>query len=1007
MKAWMNKLGGVLLASLLTVMLNGKAYANDEVPSEPPATEISEPAAAPVSEPAAVEAPVASESAPVAAPVAESQVAFPVVEVAPETSAAAPTVTESAPEAPAAAAESVSEPVADAVTEAPVTVGTEPPAAAADAVPAVEVTGSTDGIPEAEPVSLTENTPAPETETLSPAENVTEPLMLKTVMPAPVATEAAPAVSEEPGALEAVVPLRKTAAVSLNAVTATEPVPAAEDPAEDPGELAALPDLATALRTAPLAKSSESAGSEAPAQILSRLNDGTYVMVNYQDSSAAISTDNLVLTVLAAGLNRIASLSSGGSINIGGTGILLVDSLQYGSGGSLNLMPNTEQYGEDVSQAGSVAVFCKQEGTEKDYVFVNGAVPGRLDEAYTVEGCNLILPSGANLILSSIGRATETETGNVTYYSGFVSSEKIGEFQSGNYQMEEETAANLTIGNNASLVVQLGAEVTAISTSTASSGTNSDSVFPSLSVVGNGNLTVDGSFSSGILDIEADASLKGSGTVSADELNIYSPSCLNGSDVTIQSHDCTIFGSGTIDTLRLDRSDIYLNCGNDSVTINNVVSSCSEGNTNTLVTWNSMTLGDISITGKLALLTSYGYDASAAVNTLKGKVTGGTLHLGSGVYQLTDEFSCSALDTAYRHVTVYDYIGTSDSRKAPLLVNPATVAVTMPTTVNHTVGDQTVPCYQVPMIQVTATDSEGGYAGIESVIEEIKELEPLFIPVGKTANHLAAYHQALIDSVGGGDPEVVYELQYLENGIFRTVFLKDPRIDNDIAAFSGENLYLIRVSKVSSSPGGHGGGTATSTSVSYTGSGILGGAGAGSTTITIGGQTYDLSSASAVDLHPTGDSSSNPTPDPDPVPLVATVEETPDAPLIWAEVSPAVSADAASPAEAQYVVLALEGEKTLEELGGKATISMNYTLPAEYADQPLYVVFRNEDGSLTAIRATYSNITGLLRFLTDRLGTFMVVGFDFDGLEFSEEFYAALAQLDVLKDLAFAEYSPV
>ena len=120
-----------------------------------------------------------------------------------------------------------------------------------------------------------------------------------------------------------------------------------------------------------------------------------------------------------------------------------------------------------------------------------------------------------------------------------------------------------------------------------------------------------------------------------------------------------------------------------------------------------------------------------------------------------------------------------------------------------------------------------------------------------------------------------------------------------------------------------------------------------------------------------------------------------------------MSADAASPAEAQYVVLALEGEKTLAELGGKATVSMNYTLPAEYVDQPLYVVFRNEDGTLTAIRATYSNITGLLRFLTDRLGTFMVVGFDFDGLEFSEEFYAALAQLDVLKDLVFAEYSPV
>ena len=80
--------------------------------------------------------------------------------------------------------------------------------------------------------------------------------------------------------------------MSLNAVTASDSVSAAEDPAEP----AALPDLATALRTAPLAKSSESAGAEAPAQILSRLNDGTYVMVNYQDSSAAISTDNPVLT---------------------------------------------------------------------------------------------------------------------------------------------------------------------------------------------------------------------------------------------------------------------------------------------------------------------------------------------------------------------------------------------------------------------------------------------------------------------------------------------------------------------------------------------------------------------------------------------------------------------------------------------------------------------------------------------------------------------------------------
>ena len=82
-------------------------------------------------------------------------------------------------------------------------------------------------------------------------------------------------------------------------------------------------------------------------------------------------------------------------------------------------------------------------------------------------------------------------------------------------------------------------------------------------------------------------------------------------------------------------------------------------------------------------------------------------------------------------------------------------------------------------------------------------------------------------------------------------------------------------------------------------------------------------------------------------------------------------------------------------------------MPVEYTEKPLYVVFRNEDGSLTAFRASYSEITGLLRFITDRLGEFMVVGFDFDGIEFSEEFYAALAQLEGLENLIYAEYSPV
>ena len=62
------------------------------------------------------------------------------------------------------------------------------------------------------------------------------------------------------------------------------------------------------------------------------------------------------------------------------------------------------------------------------------------------------------------------------------------------------------------------------------------------------------------------------------------------------------------------------------------------------------------------------------------------------------------------------------------------------------------------------------------------------------------------------------------------------------------------------------------------------------------------------------------------------------------------------------------------------------------------------------VRATWSEHTGLLSFITDRLGTFMVVGLDFDIEEIEElpkDFYDALVKLPELENLVFAEYNPV
>ena len=81
-------------------------------------------------------------------------------------------------------------------------------------------------------------------------------------------------------------------------------------------------------------------------------------------------------------------------------------------------------------------------------------------------------------------------------------------------------------------------------------------------------------------------------------------------------------------------------------------------------------------------------------------------------------------------------------------------------------------------------------------------------------------------------------------------------------------------------------------------------------------------------------------------------------------------------------------------------VSFHYTPEAEKAGKPLYAVFRNEDGSLVAVRAVFDPVTGKLRFLTKRLGRFMILGFDFEGEEFSPDFYAELAGLPELAALS-------
>ena len=79
------------------------------------------------------------------------------------------------------------------------------------------------------------------------------------------------------------------------------------------------------------------------------------------------------------------------------------------------------------------------------------------------------------------------------------------------------------------------------------------------------------------------------------------------------------------------------------------------------------------------------------------------------------------------------------------------------------------------------------------------------------------------------------------------------------------------------------------------------------------------------------------------------------------------------------------------------TARMKFTLPAGWNRNDIYAVFRNADGSLTAIRAAYDEKSGTLSFDTDLTGTFALISFPFDGKPYSDKFYDAISELEDIR----------
>ena len=100
-----------------------------------------------------------------------------------------------------------------------------------------------------------------------------------------------------------------------------------------------------------------------------------------------------------------------------------------------------------------------------------------------------------------------------------------------------------------------------------------------------------------------------------------------------------------------------------------------------------------------------------------------------------------------------------------------------------------------------------------------------------------------------------------------------------------------------------------------------------------------------------------------------------------------------------YKVNIYYGGREIIDPGQKVTARMRFTLPADWDADSIFAVFRNANGKLTAFKAVYDAETGTLRFDTNLTGTFALVYFPFDGKLYSQAFYDALAELEIIQDL--------
>ncbi len=715
------------------------------------------------------------------------------------------------------------------------------------------------------------------------------------------------------------------------------------DAGTDVADAGTLPNGTDADETA--AADDDSSATQSPAATFTQLQDGSYVLVNHSGTEDLRADGDI--TILAAGLNRVSSISGTGKVNIAGTGILLVDSLE----GELDLLTLT-----DVYDKGSTAVFVKQK--DGSYLLVNGAVPGILDEEYTIGDASLVMPDHSSLLLCGTGaEPILDDDGNVTkvnYYHGTDHGYKASVSDN-----VIEQVGKLVITGAASLVIRQGAALLMENLKSLGFTTTDEFMrYPELAVTNGGTLTVEGEVTgSGFVSADGNgSSMSGSGSVTARLINVEDPGAVSGTDLTLSARDIYLNGEGTYSDVTIDNSVVHMEKGSASISGLHI----SGNSTILLLGGTDVDLG--SVDGTLSLR-KWNDPVSAVSGDMKGN---GTICFETGTFLLEEGIKMNGVSiSAENGAELFDYAGVLETSLPLMHIRPE----------DMTRADQSED-QRIPVAAAWVIDhAEKNKLSWTEVVKLAKNTS-VRASCDENRNLVLSPEliQAMIESyktsMGWDKTEGSVEIQFLRlnNG---TLSL-DTCKESELTKFQADDVCLVRILLMEATSFVAPVGVATQTGTLFTGSGILGGSGAGS---------VHYSSVSNTDPGDNDDTNNT-----------GNGDAAGQTPAVTAPRNAAVWVVAQSDG-IRYVLCALEGEKTLRDLGGRVSVSMPYELPPQDAGKALYAVFRNADGTVTAARARYSGMNGELSFEADRLGTFVIVAFDFDGEAFSDAFYAALEDL--------------